>query len=61
MIRSVPLDRLMVESDAPWCEVRPSHAGHRHVQTIIKGVVKERYDASADQIVKGRNEPFSCR
>lgn len=24
--RAVPLDRLMLETDAPWCELRPSHA-----------------------------------
>lgn len=24
---AVPLDRLLLETDAPWCEIRPSHAG----------------------------------
>ncbi len=24
---AVPLDRLLLETDCPWCEIRPSHAG----------------------------------
>lgn len=26
---AVPLDRLLLETDCPWCEIRPSHAGKR--------------------------------
>jgi TatD DNase family protein len=27
VVKEVPLDRLMLETDGPWCEVRPSHDG----------------------------------
>ena len=27
VIAMVPLDRLLLETDSPWCEIRPSHAG----------------------------------
>lgn len=29
MVAGIPLDRLMLETDAPYCDVRPTHAGHR--------------------------------
>lgn len=45
--------------DAPWCEIRPSHAGFRHVQTALASVKKERW--SAGMAVKGRNEPANLR
>ena len=27
VMAAVPLDRLLIETDCPWCEIRPSHAG----------------------------------
>ncbi|TKA54255.1 hypothetical protein B0A53_03346 [Rhodotorula sp. CCFEE 5036] len=27
-IKRLPLDKVMVESDAPWCQIRPSHASY---------------------------------
>lgn len=59
-VATVPLDRLMLETDAPWCDIRPSHASHRLVQgredpTPAVDRKKHRPDAR----VKGRNEPAS--
>ncbi|TWU78787.1 hypothetical protein ED733_007034 [Metarhizium rileyi] len=31
VVRAVRLDRLMIETDGPWCEVRPSHEGYKHL------------------------------
>jgi TatD DNase family protein len=27
-VSEIPLDRLMLETDGPWCELRPTHASH---------------------------------
>ncbi|KUI67367.1 Deoxyribonuclease Tat-D [Cytospora mali] len=31
VVKAVRLDRLMIETDGPWCEVRPSHEGWKHL------------------------------
>lgn len=49
----------MVESDAPWCEIRPAHAGSAHVQTRSPAVSKEKH--TPDAAVKSRNEPLAAR
>ncbi|KDN52329.1 Mg-dependent DNase [Tilletiaria anomala UBC 951] len=65
----VPLERLMLETDAPWCEPRPSHASQVHLDAFKKTagaradayfpaqVKKERWSAESPTAVKGRNEP----
>lgn len=55
VVRQLPLERLMLETDAPWCEIRPSHAGHAHISTSFPSVKRERW--SEDQLVKSRQEP----
>ena len=27
----IPIDKLMIETDAPWCEIRKSHAGYKYL------------------------------
>lgn len=36
VVRAVRLDRLMIETDGPWCEVRPSHEGWKYLVEIDK-------------------------
>lgn len=45
----------MLETDAPWCEIRPSHAGSKMIQTAIPSRKKEKFEAGF--CVKGRQEP----
>lgn len=27
VVKELPLEKIMLETDAPWCEIRPTHAG----------------------------------
>jgi TatD DNase family protein len=31
VVKEIRLDRLMIETDGPWCEIRPSHEGYRYL------------------------------
>lgn len=57
VVKEVPLERLQIETDGPWCEMRASQASAaytRDAPPLPKGVKKEKW--SADCMVKGRNE-----
>ncbi|KAI1310215.1 TatD DNase [Mortierella claussenii] len=61
---SVPLDRLMLETDGPWCDIRPTHASFKHLSgmteeqlALYKPAVKNKERFEAGKMVKGRNEP----
>lgn len=59
----VPLDRIMIESDAPYCEMRATHASRPFLNdfnwSIPKALDKEKH--SIDHPVRGRNEPTETR
>ena len=59
VVKSIPIDRIMVESDAPWCEIRPSHAGFAHIQTKVKADYQR--NAQSGLFHKSRNEPLASR
>ncbi|CAG8452338.1 2887_t:CDS:2 [Diversispora eburnea] len=61
--KRVPEDRLMIETDAPWCDIRPTHASHSYLN-LSKEMMdlyrpptckKEKFQTGF--MVKGRNEP----
>ncbi|KAI0989589.1 hypothetical protein GJ496_001456 [Pomphorhynchus laevis] len=58
-IARLPLDKILVETDCPWCEIRPSHASYKYVDTHFDEyrIKKERHESF--WMVKGRCEPIS--
>ncbi|RPB28498.1 Mg-dependent DNase, partial [Terfezia boudieri ATCC MYA-4762] len=46
VVKEIPLDRLMLETDGPWCEIRPSHASAKLLTKLMK-------DASAATTLGG--------
>jgi len=58
VVKELPLEKLQIETDGPWCEIRPSHAGHKFLSDMPpqpKAVKKEKWVEGC--MVKGRNEP----
>ncbi|KAI0181721.1 hypothetical protein GGR52DRAFT_525936 [Hypoxylon sp. FL1284] len=48
VVRDIPLDRLMLETDGPWCEVRPSHEGWKYLVELPKPAAPVETPAAAD-------------
>ncbi|VDP63974.1 unnamed protein product [Schistosoma curassoni] len=55
VVQKIPLGRLLLETDAPWCDIRRTHAGYRFVKTHHTYRKHNSWDES--YMVKGRNEP----
>lgn len=48
----------MIETDSPWCDIRPTHAGYAYLSNITdqyQTKKKEKFELGC--LVKGRNEP----
>lgn len=57
MITQIPLDKLMLETDCPWCKIRNTHASARYVKgRLPKEVDPEKYNPESGLHVKSRNE-----
>lgn len=58
VVKNIPLNRLQIETDGPWCEMRASHASMKYraaAPPLPKSVKKEKWEKG--MMVKGRNEP----
>ena len=59
VVKKVPLERIQLETDGPWCEMRATHASAEYLKDMgdeqWKSVKKEKWVEGS--MVKGRNEP----
>ncbi|XP_075502194.1 uncharacterized protein LOC142540139 isoform X1 [Primulina tabacum] len=59
VVKAIPLERMMIETDSPYCEIKNTHAGINFVKSLWPSKKKEKYDPEC--VVKGRNEPCLVR
>ncbi|KAK3031419.1 hypothetical protein RJ639_036160 [Escallonia herrerae] len=59
VVKGIPIERMMIETDSPYCEIKNTHAGVKFVKSVWTSKKKEKYDQEC--IVKGRNEPCLVR
>ncbi|ONM17630.1 Sodium/hydrogen exchanger 2, partial [Zea mays] len=59
VLRGIPVERLMMETDSPYCDIINTHAGSQYVKSVWPSKKKEKYEP--DSTVKGRNEPCLVR
>ena len=55
IVRDLPLDRILLETDCPYCDVKRTHAGYQYVKTVFDAVDEKKFRNGVQ--VKGRNEP----
>ncbi|XP_071908522.1 uncharacterized protein [Coffea arabica] len=59
VVKGIPMERMMIETDSPYCEIKNTHAGINFVKTSWPSKKKEKHDP--DYAIKGRNEPCTVR
>lgn len=56
VVKCIPMDKLLIETDCPWCEIRQTHASYKFVKTITN---KSKNASDPKLPVKNRNEPMN--
>ncbi|XP_072952141.1 uncharacterized protein [Typha angustifolia] len=59
VLRGIPVERMMIETDSPYCDIRNTHAGIQYVKSVWPSKKKEKHEH--ESTVKGRNEPCFVR
>ncbi|CAG8679749.1 3760_t:CDS:2, partial [Funneliformis mosseae] len=63
VIKNAPIDKLMIETDAPWCDIRPTHASYKYLtlpeekKLLYQPTTRKKEKFILNSMVKGRNEP----
>lgn len=55
VVKMLPLEKILLETDCPYCGVKRTHAGYDFVQTHFASKAEKKYEPGLQ--VKGRNEP----
>lgn len=55
VVQQIPSHLLLLETDSPWCSIKPTHPSHKHISTSFKSVKKEKFKVGS--MIKDRNEP----
>ncbi|XP_045464611.1 putative deoxyribonuclease TATDN1 isoform X2 [Harmonia axyridis] len=57
VVAELPVDKILIETDCPYCDIRPTHAGYQFISkdNIMPSVKKEKWNSNS--LVKSRNEP----
>lgn len=55
-VARIPSDKILVETDCPWCSIRSSHAGSKLIKTKFP-TVKRKEKWTKDTLIDGRYEP----
>jgi TatD DNase family protein len=54
--KKIPLDKLIIETDAPYCEIKRTSEGYKYIETFFDGKLKKE-KMKKGFICKERNEP----
>lgn len=57
VVAQIPLDRLLLETDGPWCEIRRSHASFKYTTPLKYEFAKSPEKWARGKLVRGRCEP----
>lgn len=57
IVEKIPLDRIMLETDCPYCEIRNTHACSKDIKTKFSQQKASETKHDFGKMVKGRNEP----
>jgi TatD DNase family protein len=55
VVKELPLDKILLETDCPYCEVKRTHPGHKYVETHFESKQEKKFELG--KFVKGRHEP----
>lgn len=55
-VKKIPLDKLIIETDAPYCEIKKTNEGFKFVETFFEGKLKKE-KMKKGFMCKERNEP----
>jgi len=56
-IKKIPLESIVLDTDAPYCLIKPSFPAYSHVRTFFPTQNSKKKTLSPEMFTKGRNEP----